>query len=186
MVNKIKSQVKLLDILNHYGLKLINNKTCCPFHNEKTPSFSVKGEIWKCFGCGSGGDSIGFVMKINNCEFSDACKIIDGIFDLNLYAEPTFAEYRHRQKQILEQKQLREEKEQDQEFSQKQFKILCAYNIWLLNQPMPRTRSMENDIIFMDRTIDKYISKDNLIKFDAFALCSALMSKHKAVEDGYK
>jgi DNA primase len=48
----------------------------CPFHNEKTPSFSVspnKG-IYKCFGCGKGGDSVGFIMEHENCSYPEALK----------------------------------------------------------------------------------------------------------------
>ena len=46
----------------------------CPFHNEKTPSFSVSPRrgIFKCFGCGEGGDVIGFVMKNENLTFYEA------------------------------------------------------------------------------------------------------------------
>lgn len=46
----------------------------CPFHNEKTPSFSVSSDkqFFHCFGCGAGGDVISFVMKIENLDFSDA------------------------------------------------------------------------------------------------------------------
>jgi len=46
----------------------------CPFHNEKTPSFSVSPRrgIFKCFGCGEGGDVIGFVMKNENLSFVEA------------------------------------------------------------------------------------------------------------------
>ncbi len=46
----------------------------CPFHNEKTPSFSVSSRrgIFKCFGCGEGGDVIGFVMKNENLSFVEA------------------------------------------------------------------------------------------------------------------
>lgn len=46
----------------------------CPFHNEKTPSFSVSVHrgVFKCFGCGEGGDSISFVMKIENISFVEA------------------------------------------------------------------------------------------------------------------
>ncbi len=51
---------------NHLGL--------CPFHNERTPSFSVSSEkqFFHCFGCGAGGDVITFVMKIENIDFSEA------------------------------------------------------------------------------------------------------------------
>src|SRR6218665_1953712 len=53
-----------------------NMIACCPFHNEKTPSFSVspaKG-IYKCFGCGKGGDSLRFVMDLEGFSYPDALK----------------------------------------------------------------------------------------------------------------
>ena len=49
---------------------------CCPFHNEKTPSFNVspsKG-IYKCFGCGKGGDSLRFVMDLEGLSYPDALR----------------------------------------------------------------------------------------------------------------
>lgn len=51
---------------------------CCPFHNEKTPSFSVSEEegLFYCFGCKESGDVITFVMKIESCDFSDAVKVL--------------------------------------------------------------------------------------------------------------
>ena len=51
---------------------------CCPFHNEKTPSFYVtpsKG-IFKCFGCGKAGTSIGFVMEYEHCSYTEALKYL--------------------------------------------------------------------------------------------------------------
>ena len=47
---------------------------CCPFHNEKTPSFSVNEEkgFYHCFGCGEHGDIISFTMKHNNLDFKAA------------------------------------------------------------------------------------------------------------------
>lgn len=47
---------------------------CCPFHNEKTPSFHVNRErqIYKCFGCGEGGGVINFIMKVENLPYIDA------------------------------------------------------------------------------------------------------------------
>ena len=49
---------------------------CCPFHNEKTPSFSVNEEkgFYHCFGCGEHGDIISFTMKSNNIDFVEAIK----------------------------------------------------------------------------------------------------------------
>ncbi len=51
---------------------------CCPFHNEKTPSFSVSEEegLFYCFGCKESGDVITFVQKMESCDFSDAVKIL--------------------------------------------------------------------------------------------------------------
>ncbi len=50
----------------------------CPFHHEKTPSFSVSQDkqIYKCFGCGEAGNVITFVMKINNLSFPEAIALL--------------------------------------------------------------------------------------------------------------
>ena len=49
-------------------------KGCCPFHNEKTPSFYVNDDkqFYHCFGCGAHGDVIGFVMRHDNMSFPEA------------------------------------------------------------------------------------------------------------------
>ncbi len=51
---------------------------CCPFHNEKTPSFSVNEDlqIYKCFGCGAAGDVIKFVQERERCDFNAAVQIL--------------------------------------------------------------------------------------------------------------
>ena len=55
---------------NYWGL--------CPFHSEKTPSFSVSPDkqIFKCFGCGKGGGAINFVMELENLSFRDAVSVL--------------------------------------------------------------------------------------------------------------
>ena len=55
-----------------------NYTTLCPFHTEKTPSFSVSHskQIFHCFGCGEGGNVISFVMKYDNLPFIDAVKML--------------------------------------------------------------------------------------------------------------
>lgn len=51
---------------------------CCPFHNEKTPSFTVNGDegFYHCFGCKESGDVISFVMKYESCDFLEAIEIL--------------------------------------------------------------------------------------------------------------
>ncbi len=57
-----------------------NYKACCPFHNEKTPSFMVSPakQIYHCFGCGVGGNAIGFLMKYKNVSFMEALQMLGG------------------------------------------------------------------------------------------------------------
>lgn len=58
----------------------------CPFHNENTPSFIVNPQrnIFKCFGCGEGGDSIGFLMKIENLNYAEAVEKLAYICNFTL------------------------------------------------------------------------------------------------------
>ena len=55
-----------------------NYQACCPFHQEKTPSFSVQPErqFFYCFGCGAGGNAVGFVMKFHNLGFPEAVETL--------------------------------------------------------------------------------------------------------------
>lgn len=78
---ELRNQADILKIVGDYvSLKKKGNNywACCPFHNEKTPSFSVnpsKG-LFKCFGCGKGGDAITFVMEIEGAPFPEAVKTV--------------------------------------------------------------------------------------------------------------
>ncbi len=71
----------------------------CPFHNEKTASFSVspsKG-IYKCFGCGKAGNAIGFVMEIEQCGFADAVRQIAKKYHIEIEEREMTAEEQQRQ-----------------------------------------------------------------------------------------
>lgn len=78
-VNQILQAADISEVVGEFvNLKKrgANMIACCPFHNEKTPSFSVspsKG-IYKCFGCGKGGDSVRFVMDLEGFSYPDALK----------------------------------------------------------------------------------------------------------------
>ena len=63
-----------------------NLKGLCPFHPEKTPSFNVNPDRkgYKCFGCGAGGDGIGFVMEIEGKSFPEAVRKIAELYGVTL------------------------------------------------------------------------------------------------------
>ena len=66
-----------------------NYSACCPFHQEKTPSFSVNPEkqFYYCFGCGAGGNALGFVMDYERMEFREAIESLAQAAGMELPAE---------------------------------------------------------------------------------------------------
>ena len=89
VIDEIRNRLDILDVVQSRVVlkkKGANYWGCCPFHNEKTPSFSVNVQkgIFKCFGCGEGGDAISFLMKINNQSFSDVIRDLADQFGIEL------------------------------------------------------------------------------------------------------
>lgn len=91
--NKLVQQVKdRLDIVKVVSEQVALKKRgsyywgLCPFHKEKTPSFSVTPSlgIYKCFGCGEGGDALSFIMKTKNIEFKDLILELAEKFELEV------------------------------------------------------------------------------------------------------
>ncbi|NLJ77896.1 MAG: DNA primase, partial [Tissierellia bacterium] len=81
IIERVNDGSILVDTISKYvSLKKTGNNYMglCPFHNEKTPSFSVSQEkrLFHCFGCGEGGDAISFIMKMENLSFVDAVKLL--------------------------------------------------------------------------------------------------------------
>ena len=80
-IERIKQENDIVDIISE-TVKLKrsgrNYMGLCPFHNEKSPSFSVSQDkqIYKCFGCGEAGNVLTFVMKNRNLNFIEACKVL--------------------------------------------------------------------------------------------------------------
>lgn len=76
-MEEIKQKNNIVEVIGQYvELKKAgrHHKGCCPFHSEKTPSFTVSEELgfYKCFGCGAGGDVIKFLMEIEGIDFLEA------------------------------------------------------------------------------------------------------------------
>jgi DNA primase len=78
-IQQIQSRIDIVDIVGSF-VKLkrrgSNYLGLCPFHNEKSPSFTVSGakEIYKCFGCGKSGNSIGFLMELEKYSYVEALR----------------------------------------------------------------------------------------------------------------
>ena len=123
-IDRIYAAADIVEVISDYVTlkrKGVNYQACCPFHNEKTPSFVVspsKG-FYKCFGCGKGGNAVTFVMEHENITYPEALKIVakkynievrekemteedvrrnnnrESMFTLNSWAAEYFAEYLH-------------------------------------------------------------------------------------------
>ena len=91
-VQTILDTAQIVDVVNDFvSLKRrgANWVACCPFHNEKTPSFYVspsKG-IYKCFGCGKAGSAVGFVMEHEHCSYNEALRYLAKKYHIEIQEE---------------------------------------------------------------------------------------------------
>ena len=101
-IDKIYSAAKIEEVVSDYvtlhkrGANLIG---LCPFHNEKTGSFTVspsKG-IYKCFGCGASGHSVGFIMEIEQCSYVEALKQLGKKYHIEVEERQLSADEQQRQ-----------------------------------------------------------------------------------------
>lgn len=80
-IQELKHRSDIVDVVSSYVSLKKSGRTLmglCPFHNEKSPSFSVSAEngYFHCFGCGAGGDVITFIKRIENLDYIDAVKFL--------------------------------------------------------------------------------------------------------------
>ncbi len=101
-IQQILGRIDIVDIIGEF-VKLKKRGASylglCPFHNEKTPSFTVSPgkEIYKCFGCGKSGNSISFIMEHEKYSYVDALKWLARKYNIEI--EETFATDEQRQQQ---------------------------------------------------------------------------------------
>ena len=90
-IEKVRATADLYDIVSAtVTLKPSGTGTyvgLCPFHDEKTPSFSVRPAlgVWHCFGCGLGGDVFGYVEHQENIDFRDAVELLADKYHIELH-----------------------------------------------------------------------------------------------------
>lgn len=88
-LQELRDRIDIVDLISRYvGLKRAgkNLSACCPFHQERTPSFYVNPErrSFKCFGCGVWGDGIDFVMRLEGRSFLEAARHLAGLYGVAL------------------------------------------------------------------------------------------------------
>ena len=89
IIDQVITSSDIVDIISQYvtltksGTSL---KCCCPFHNEKTPSFVVTPDkqLYHCFGCGAGGNVVNFIMEIEKLNFIEAIRYLAERAGINL------------------------------------------------------------------------------------------------------
>jgi DNA primase len=118
--DKIKNAADIVEVVSDFvSLKKrgVNYIGLCPFHSEKTPSFNVNPSrgIFKCFGCGKGGDSVTFVMEVEKISYPDALRYLAKKYQIELEEEKQSPE-------VFKQKEERESLFIVSDFAKEHFK----------------------------------------------------------------
>ncbi|MBR5374774.1 MAG: DNA primase [Paludibacteraceae bacterium] len=118
-VDRIFDAAQIVDVVSDYVTlhrRGANYTGLCPFHDEKTPSFSVSPakNIYKCFGCGKGGNPVNFVMEMENLSYYEALKFLAKKYHIDIQEEELTQEQ-------IEQRTERESMMAVTEWAQKHF-----------------------------------------------------------------
>lgn len=168
LVSQIKDRLDIVDVVSqqvilkkngahHWGL--------CPFHKEKTPSFSVNPSlgIYKCFGCGEGGDAISFIMKTQNKEFMQVITELAEKFGLEMPAK-------------LQKSDNKGLKEDMMKACQKAAEF---YNLKLLKDKTPETTKV------LDYLLNRGITKEIIEKYTLGVASKAYDEFYKKFKDEF-
>lgn len=120
-IQEVKQRVDIVRVAEYFGIK---KKQCCPFHQEKTASFSISQskQIFHCFGCGVGGDCITLVSKLLNLNAYESAKQINNIFSLEIDFKGYTPKY-----EVNRYKQMQEAKEKFKKWHNETLQLLCNY-----------------------------------------------------------
>jgi len=162
-IQEIQNRIDIIDIVGSFvklkrrGTNFIGN---CPFHHEKTPSFSVSPskEIYKCFGCGKSGNAIGFVMEHEKYTYVEALKWLAQRYNVEIEETETSPEYK-------EQQQLADSLHIVNQFAVKYFQTQLLEN----EEGIVNALSYLRERGFNDETIRKFQIGYCLNQRDAFA-----------------
>lgn len=125
LIREVKERADIVKVAELYGMHLNRAYKCvCPFHKEKTASLSIspQKQIWKCFGCGKGGDVISLVSELLNINALEASKSINNTLGLGLDPNQKSTYF-----EINKYKEKRKTEEMFKKWENKIFQLLCDY-----------------------------------------------------------
>lgn len=162
---EILERVNIVELISEYvnlTKKGKNYMGLCPFHSEKTPSFSVSEDkgLFHCFGCGASGNTIGFVMKIHNFDFPEAVEFLAEKYGIEIKRSSFYKEEKNiidiNERIMLEAKKYL--------FSKENRDVLK----YLLDRGLSSETIDEFDLGFLPETIDHSIFTSNYKSSDLF------------------
>ncbi len=181
LIDDIKNSNDIVDIISQYVILKRSGRNffgLCPFHKEKTPSFSVSPDkqIFHCFGCGAGGNVIHFISKIENVDFKESLEILAERAGITL---PTLDNGADTKKQFLKEKVYEINKEAAMYYHEMLYKDISKPA-----QEYVKKRKLDNKTL-KDYSIGYAPANSNLYKFlkqkgftDEEILASDLVNKY--------
>lgn len=181
LIDDIKNSNDIVDIISQYVILKRSGRNffgLCPFHKEKTPSFSVSPDkqIFHCFGCGAGGNVIHFTSKIENVDFKESLEILAERAGIEL---PTLEGGADSKKQFLKEKVYEINKEAAMYYHEMLYKDISKPA-----QEYVKKRKLDNKTL-KDYCIGYAPTNSNLYKFlkqkgftDEEILASDLVNKY--------
>lgn len=123
-----KEMLDIEEVARRYGITVNRaHKAICPFHAEKTPSLSFKGNIFTCFGCGMSGSAIDFVMQLFHLSAIDAVRQLNDDFHLRLDLDKPVDHAA-----VAKAKQDSRLYENFHKWAKDTYILLCEYRQWLI------------------------------------------------------
>lgn len=156
LIGEVKQRADIVKTAQLYGLNLNRAYKCvCPFHKEKTASLSIspQKQIWKCFGCGKGGDVISLVSELLNVNALEAAKSINYTLGLGLDPNQKTSYF-----QINKYKEKRKTEEMFKKWENKTFQLLCDYLhlLWHWEEERaPKSPDEEADDLYIEALHNK-------------------------------
>lgn len=167
-VDEIKQKLNIVDVINRYvPLKKRGRHhiACCPFHGEKTPSFTVSEElqIYKCFGCGKAGDIFSFLEEYEKITFREALEELAKMAGVVLIKSESFSREEVQKKKLIE---INNE-------------VAKFYNYILLSHPLGQKA--------LSYVLDRGVSKETIKKFKiGYSPQNSQLISNYLLKKGYK